>query len=113
MGYSLVYRGYCRAAGGETREAIRDAREGLRLSRALFGDTHYIVHLAESLTGAALGTGTRTEQAEAAQLLQRGADGLRETLGPAHPRTRDAAERLAEFVRRTTPGDRGCGSGRR
>jgi tetratricopeptide (TPR) repeat protein len=100
VGYSLAYRGYCRASSGDVRAGASDARAGLALCRKLFGETHYIVHLAESLTGAALGYGARADRGEAERLLKAGVDGLTATLGTAHPRTRDAGTRLADFLAR-------------
>ncbi|MBC7844003.1 MAG: serine/threonine protein kinase [Gemmatimonadaceae bacterium] len=99
VGYALLYRGYCRAKSGDVRAGVRDAREGLELCKALFGGTHYIVHLGESLMGAAMGYGPRADRSEAEQLLRAGAHGLRETLGAGHPRTKDAEARLADFQR--------------
>jgi hypothetical protein len=97
VGYALVYRGYCRAMRGETRAGAADARAGLALCHSLFGPSHYIVHLAESLTGAALGVGPATDRADAARLLDAGVAGLRRTLSASHPRTRDAERRQAAF----------------
>ncbi len=97
VGYSYVYRGYCRAKRGDVRGGVADARDGLRLTRTVFGDAHYITHLAESLTGAALGFGRASDAPEAEKLLTAGATGLRATLDSAHPRVRDADQRLAFF----------------
>jgi serine/threonine-protein kinase len=97
IGYALAYRGFCRARRGDARGGVADARDGLRLVRRIFGDKHYMTHLAESLTGAALGFGPPSSAAEAEQLLAAGATGLRATLDPAHPRVTDAEKRLQEF----------------
>jgi serine/threonine-protein kinase len=101
IGYALVYRGYCRAKAGDVRGGVADAREGLRLTQTIFGDKHYITHLAESLTGAAISYGPPAAAPEAARLLTAGASGLRATLDPAHPRVRDAEQRLADFRARS------------
>ncbi|MCC7055301.1 MAG: serine/threonine protein kinase [Gemmatimonadaceae bacterium] len=98
VGYSLAHRGYCRARRGDTAGGIADAREGLAISRRVLGARHYATHLAESLTGAALGHGPRALHAEAGALLRAGAEGLRRTLDPAHPRVQDADARLAAFL---------------
>ena len=104
VGYSLVYRGYCRARLGDARAGVTDAREGLALCRTLFGDKHYMVHLAESLTGASLGYSTRSDRPEAERLMSAGVVGLRATLDSMHPRVRDAERRLADFRARTRGG---------
>ncbi len=104
VGYTLAYRGYCRAKAGDARDGALDAREGLRLARKNLGDKHYITHLAESLTGAALGFGPSSSAPEAEHLLTAGAKGLRETLDPSHPRVRDAEQRLADLHAQTRRG---------
>ena len=101
VGYSLTYRGYCRARRGDVRGGAADAREGLRISRAVFGESHYAFHLSQSLAGAALGFGAAADRGEAERLLRAGVMGLRTALDPQHPRVRDADARLAEFLRRT------------
>ena len=97
IGYALAYRGYCRAKSGDVRGGVADAREGLRLTQKTFGDKHYITHLAESLTGAAIGYDAPSAAPEAERLLAAGATGLRATLDPTHPRVHDAEQRLADF----------------
>ncbi len=97
VGYALVHRGYCRAQRGDARAGAADARDGLALCKTLFGSSHYMVHMAESLTGAALGYGVRADQAEAERLLVAGVAGLQQTLTVSHPRTRDADKRLSAF----------------
>jgi eukaryotic-like serine/threonine-protein kinase len=110
IGYALVHRGFCRARSGDVTGGVRDAREGLRLTRDVFGETHYIYHLAQSLTGAAIGYGPPAGHAEAERLLRDGANGLRQTLDAAHPRIRDADARLVEFQRVVQRGPRRPGS---
>ena len=101
VGYALAHRGYCRARTGEVASGMRDAREGLALSQRELGADHYATHMAESLAGAAIGWGPAAGASEAGRLLRAGAEGLRRTLDPSHPRVRDADARLAEFRRRT------------
>ncbi len=101
IGYALVHRGYCRAHDGESAAGTADAREGLRIILSVFGDTHYLSHMARSLTGAAVGFGPPAGRVEAERLLRDGAAGLTKALDAAHPRVRDAEARLAEFHRRT------------
>ncbi len=101
IGYALVHRGYCRAHDGQMPAGMADAREGLRIVQSVFGQKHYVYHMAQSLTGAAIGFGPASGRAEAERLLRDGAAGLRRALDPAHARVRDAAARLAEFERRS------------
>ncbi len=97
VGYALAHRGYCRAETGDVRGGIADARDALRSSAVALGRQHYAYHLAQSLAGATLTRGTAAERTEGIRLLEAGADGLRRTLDPAHPRVRDAEARLAAF----------------
>ena len=104
VGYSLAYRGYCRAREGDFSGGSADAREGLRITRTVFGEKHYVYGLAESLTGAALGYGPASVRAEAERLLVEGAEVLRRALDPLHPRVKAADARVAEFRARRSRG---------
>ena len=106
VGYSLAYRGFCRARQGDVRGGVTDAREGMRITRSVFGEKHYVFGLAENLTGAALGYGAASGHAEAERLLVNGADVLRKALDPQHPRVKDADARVAEFRARRSRGQR-------
>ena len=102
VGYTLAYRGFCRAQTGDERGSASDARDGMRITRAMFGEQHYVVGLAENLAGAALGYRPRSGHAEEAErLLVAGAAVLRAALDPAHPRVKDADARVVAFRTRS------------
>jgi eukaryotic-like serine/threonine-protein kinase len=83
------------AARDRTAEAEGLLRESLAVRRATLPTGHWLTASAESVLGDCLSDRGRLGEAE--PLLLSGYEGLLAATGPDHPRTREAADRLARF----------------
>jgi eukaryotic-like serine/threonine-protein kinase len=92
---SLQVVGRSLAARNRTAEAEGLLRESLAVRRATLPTGHWLTASAESVLGDCLSD--RGRLAEAEPLLLSGYEGLLAATGPDHPRTREAADRLARF----------------
>jgi len=89
---SLQILGRSLDAQGQFMEAGECLRESLAIRQATLPPGHWLTASAESVLGEHLTGQSRYQEAEA--FLLRGYEGLRNTSGPEHPRTREAAQRL-------------------
>jgi serine/threonine-protein kinase len=95
VGAALQVVGRCRMVRGDPRGAEPVLRESLALRRAAMPPGHWLVASGESVLGECLFAQRRFTEAE--PLLVKSAEALREKLGAEHPRSREAARRVASL----------------
>jgi len=97
VGTALMYRGWCRATGGDGVGGERDARQALALRRQQFPEGHWAIAQAESVLGDVLARRGAGARVEAGALLRSGYDGLSAQLDSSNARVQQARQWLEAY----------------